>query len=263
MNWYKKSQVENLSFENNHINYHHQQNDYNLLAKIGDQSVGIIEYSEYNDEIYINNILVSPQLRRQKIATRMFEELKRINHNMPIHWGLMTDEGYKLKQSLEESSEVINEISALVKKIKLGNKDWTNDELQLQQNYPRVIERLLKQHVASSGYYKKYSQQIELGLGDIKPPNRSIKTDPYSIDHIIKVVASMLFDNEVPDEKIKNILKDLKNLKEQGIIKFPIGIAIRDRFDKVCGYLNILDNEKVHRKKMAFDRLRKIMEELV
>jgi ribosomal protein S18 acetylase RimI-like enzyme len=100
MNWYKKAQG-NLRFENNHIDSHHRQNDYNLLAKINDKSVGMIEYSEYNDEIYVNYIIVSPQLRRQKIATKMMEELKRINVNMPVHWGIMTDEGWKLKQSLE------------------------------------------------------------------------------------------------------------------------------------------------------------------
>ena len=102
MNWYKTAQMEGLKFENNHIDHHNGQDDYNLLAKLNGESVGIIEYSEYRDEIFLNNMLVRPSLRRQKIATKMMMELKRLYPNSPIHWGIMSDAGFGLKQSLEQ-----------------------------------------------------------------------------------------------------------------------------------------------------------------
>jgi GNAT superfamily N-acetyltransferase len=104
----KMAKVENLTFENNHINFHNAQNDYNLLAKLNGKSVGMIEYSEYMDEIYINHIVVSPNLRRQGIATQMIEELKRLYPSEPIHWGIMSEEGSKLNESLK-SKKIIGD----------------------------------------------------------------------------------------------------------------------------------------------------------
>ena len=102
----KMAKVENLTFENNHINFHNAQNDYNLLAKMDGKSVGIIEYSEYMDEIYINNMVVSPNLRRQGIATQMIEELKRLYSGQPIHWGIMSEEGSKLNETLKQKNVI-------------------------------------------------------------------------------------------------------------------------------------------------------------
>jgi ribosomal protein S18 acetylase RimI-like enzyme len=100
MNWYKLSQITDLAFENNHIDSHHQQHDYNLLAKQNNKSVGMMEYTIFDNTLYINNIVVSPNLRRQKIATQMIHKMKELNPNMTIHWGIMSDEGYALRQSI-------------------------------------------------------------------------------------------------------------------------------------------------------------------
>ena len=113
-------------------------------------------------------------------------------------------------------------------------------------------------------WYKKYSQQMELGL-ETKPPvspAKRIKTDTTSINHVIGNVASMLFSDKVPDETIRNALKDLKSLKDKGIIKFPIGHSIYEKFEMVCKYANIPEADKPNKKRTAFDRLRRIMEDL-
>ena len=90
-----------LEFENQHVDCHSGQNDYNLIAKIKDQPVGLIEYSEYMNEIYINNMIVHVDMRRRGIGTRMHQELKRLYPNVQIHWGIVTDDGMALKESLD------------------------------------------------------------------------------------------------------------------------------------------------------------------
>jgi hypothetical protein len=105
----------------------------------------------------------------------------------------------------------------------------------------------------------KQSQQLDLKLENQK----QLKTDPNSVMHVIGVVAGMLFNDKVSDEVIRKHIKDLKDLKDKGTIKFPIGMAIYNNFDKVCKYQNIPKEEILDRKKVAFDRLRRIMEDLV
>lgn len=112
-------------------------------------------------------------------------------------------------------------------------------------------------------WYKKYSQQIEMDFENIPLDNKIPKNDPKSIDRIINSLASMLFNNQISDDLIRNVLGDLKNLKDKNIIKFPIGMAIKDKFDTVCKYLNISGEDIIYRKKIAFDRLRRIMEEII
>ena len=49
---------------------------------------------------------------------------------------------YKIaKQNI--SPEEMENIRNLLRKIVKGNRNWTNEELQLQQNYPDLIEELL------------------------------------------------------------------------------------------------------------------------
>jgi len=40
--------------------------------------------------------------------------------------------------------EELSLLNSVVKKIIGGKKDWTSQELQIQQNYPKIIEQLLK-----------------------------------------------------------------------------------------------------------------------
>jgi GNAT superfamily N-acetyltransferase len=106
MNWYRTSQeskvdLSKIVFDNQHVDYHSGQHDYNLIANIDSQPVGLIEYTDYQDDIYINHILVHHALRRQGIGTKMSNELKRLYPSNKINWGMMTDDGAALNKSLD------------------------------------------------------------------------------------------------------------------------------------------------------------------
>lgn len=106
MNWYKIAQLL-LIFEHIHEDYHNGQNDYVLVAKdpTTSQPVGMIEYSEYKGQIHINNMLVKERLRRQSIGTQMIEELKK-EYETKINWGMMTEKGSELYDSIKNPTNI-------------------------------------------------------------------------------------------------------------------------------------------------------------
>ena len=46
------------------------------------------------------------------------------------------------------SAKDYDRLMELVEKMVSGNKNWTDEELQLQQNYPQALEILLKNRAA-------------------------------------------------------------------------------------------------------------------
>lgn len=108
MSWYKKAQnlTNALTFENIHTDYAHGQHEYQLWAKLNGEEVGAIQYVMCRGEISIQNMLVKPEHRRQGIATALMKELKKFNQEEgngdPVNWGVLTDEGFAFKKSLQE-----------------------------------------------------------------------------------------------------------------------------------------------------------------
>jgi len=49
------------------------------------------------------------------------------------------------KAKLSISPEDLNGLSALVKKIIKGRRDWTSKELQLQANFPELLEKMIQE----------------------------------------------------------------------------------------------------------------------
>lgn len=60
---------------------------------IGDEVVGRLEYSIYDDEPYIQMTTVIPEYKRKGIATELLKSLDKDFPNTPIHIGYTTDEG--------------------------------------------------------------------------------------------------------------------------------------------------------------------------
>jgi len=89
-----------LKFENMHMDHHNEQDDYILVARDNSQPVGAIEYSVFNDQVYINMIRVVPNRRRQGIASRLYKKLEEYNSGLQINWGNSTNEGHDLYKSI-------------------------------------------------------------------------------------------------------------------------------------------------------------------
>jgi GNAT superfamily N-acetyltransferase len=87
---------EEVTFENVHIDFHHDQHDYELRAIILGKVVGYIRYVVYQDEVHLSMIKVHEDYRRKGIATQLVKHLQKMFPNTEIQKGSMTDDGSKL-----------------------------------------------------------------------------------------------------------------------------------------------------------------------
>lgn len=95
-----------MKFVNNHLNYAYGQHDYELTAHDPetDAVVGHVSYSVLQDDknVHINHVGVRPEHRGKGIGKKLIKNLIRHNIGHKIHWGMTTDDGSKLKASLEK-----------------------------------------------------------------------------------------------------------------------------------------------------------------
>jgi GNAT superfamily N-acetyltransferase len=94
------------AFQDNIRDSHHRQvygtlRVYDLKTQ---QVIGYIDYSIFERKIYIDGIEVEQSHRRKGYATALVLKLKKLNPDMPIKWGMMTEEGCALKNAVEKDS---------------------------------------------------------------------------------------------------------------------------------------------------------------
>lgn len=90
----------NPIFKEELVGHHNGQTDNILRALIGDNPAGRIEYSVYGGKPSIGMIRTEPAYQRQGIATEMLRNLQSKYPNQMIDWGMLTDDGAKLYQSV-------------------------------------------------------------------------------------------------------------------------------------------------------------------
>ena len=70
---------------------------------------GYLDYSQHphpNGDPHINYIEVTPRFQHQGLARKMVEELaKEFGGYQKIHWGMLTDDGLRLKEKLDKEFE--------------------------------------------------------------------------------------------------------------------------------------------------------------
>lgn len=76
-----------------------------LRAYKGENVVGYVDYSLYDDEIHIKMIEVDEAYQRQGIATALIDKLRKDNPGTPINWGMLTDDGAKLKAKVHRPED--------------------------------------------------------------------------------------------------------------------------------------------------------------
>lgn len=95
-----------MKFSNNHLNTAYGQHDYELLAHDPETNavVGHVSYSVPQDqkEVHINHIEVHPEHRGKGVGKSLIKSLIKHNIGHKVHWGMTTDDGTKLKSSLEK-----------------------------------------------------------------------------------------------------------------------------------------------------------------
>lgn len=91
--------------------------DATIIAAIGDEQVGYLSYSVYQDVPSIKMIWVEPQHRREKIAIQMLKSLQSQYPNSEIEWGYTTEPGAALKQSIKFRKEPNLDVMKKIEKL--------------------------------------------------------------------------------------------------------------------------------------------------
>jgi len=143
VNWYKLSQArykqakasrykqaqavmeDQYTFTDEAIDSHHDQIDLIFTMYKNNAKVAYCEYTIYKDKISINYIYVKPELRRQKLGTKLVQELQRQNPDYEILFSSTTDDGHgfvsNLPRTFNENTEytqLSQEYAELKKQIK-------------------------------------------------------------------------------------------------------------------------------------------------
>ncbi|MCL2253083.1 MAG: SNF2-related protein [Lachnospiraceae bacterium] len=109
------------------LNAHHGQKDMQIQAFYGDDIVGILFYSVFQDSPRIENIEVGENFRRQGIATAMVKYLAGEYPDTEIKWTLLTKDGQAFHDAVtyevenEEHTEVMVRLSKIEKQLEHYN----------------------------------------------------------------------------------------------------------------------------------------------
>ena len=101
MSWLYKISLPVLRFSSECTGAAHHQVDCIIKAYMGEQLVGYLKYAEFDGETYIQHIEVAEDLRRQGIATALYEQLKKEAGGKIQHTN-QTPEGAAWRRSLAD-----------------------------------------------------------------------------------------------------------------------------------------------------------------
>lgn len=188
-----------------------------MLSAEGPQgeTIGYIKYAEYQEIPYIQYIEVDEKHRRQGVATRLLQELQNLYKGKEIDWGMTTEDGTKLKQSITYVVEDI-EVKKLLERLVAAQMALQRNEAQLNQLYEIEepsqeqsieIERLGEEWDALNDEIWNLNREIDgrkpekVFIKMDKENERSatmeqrIKIPPITVDPVV-----VFFEDERPEE---------------------------------------------------------------
>lgn len=86
-----------LDYEIEHLNSYKGQNDYELGVYLNGDILGLVQYTIYNGELTVSDIIVRPEYRRQGIGSKMMQYIKQQHPEAKYVPSMMTDLGAKFK----------------------------------------------------------------------------------------------------------------------------------------------------------------------
>ena len=167
----KKPQQESVRITDEVIEFHNGQADSRITAFIGENRVGALHYSVYDETPHISMIEVEEDYRRQGVATSMIQHLAGKYPGIEIEFGMLTEDGAAFKEAVtytaenEEYTNILNRVSEI------------NDELDR-------YESLHSQSEVSSDVADKWNgladekYDLENRLADINPEKTVVKPQP-------------------------------------------------------------------------------------
>lgn len=132
-----------IEIKTEHRNSYSGQHDFSLVAMLDGDFAGSLDYSIYRGRAAVQNIKVLQSKRRQGVGTALLVALQEAYPDQAIIFGMSTDDGTKLLNSMEWRTEV-NEVvaSAAIEIATLTQK---------LRDYERRAEEILKLPLSERG----------------------------------------------------------------------------------------------------------------
>lgn len=114
---------------------HHGQLDVRMQAVIDELTVGVLEYSVFEDVPHIAMVEVLEAYRRQGIATGMIQKLQSQYPNTEIAWGMLTDDGAAFKAAVtytvanERFERVSDDLEDISAKLRIYENDLDSGKI--------------------------------------------------------------------------------------------------------------------------------------
>ena len=101
MKWLQKISTLSLRMVDECTGYAHGQTDCIIRAYFDDQPVGYLKYAIFEGNTYVQYVEVPEEMRRQGIATQLYEKLKEVAEGKIIHTN-QTPDGESWVNSLQK-----------------------------------------------------------------------------------------------------------------------------------------------------------------
>ena len=148
---------------------------------VDDKIVGCIQYTVYDDKPYIQMIKVAEDERRKGYGTKLIKALQKQYPNSEIDFGMTTDDGTKLVNSLPFDTKVNIEYDKKVKQAKKLKKwldefkEFTDKVYQQIDNNEPITEKNRLYIVNNTDKWQKYKNKYEEILDWIRKNKRETK----------------------------------------------------------------------------------------
>ena len=145
------------------------------------KNIGYLDFSVYEDTPYIQMINVKEPYRRKGYATQMIKQLQKEYPNSEINFGMTTDDGTKLVNSLPFDTKVNIEYDKKVKQAKKLKKwldefkEFTDKVYQQIDNNEPIDEKNRLYIVNNTDKWQKYKNKYEEILDWIRENKREKK----------------------------------------------------------------------------------------
>lgn len=107
--------MKDISFEHEHLAHYDGQDNYELGIYENGEVMGYVDYTIYDNEITVSDILVRPNRRREGFGSMLIKKMKKLHPDATYRPSMKTDLGSKFIHKDVEINEQINRIKNLIK----------------------------------------------------------------------------------------------------------------------------------------------------
>lgn len=198
INEFKLILESNIKFDNIHLDYHNNQNDYIINAKVNGEIVAYAEYSVYKGKVYIS--MIESFVKGKEYGKAVMLELAKLYGYENIERNSLTPDGIKLRKKVDKELNFDYD-----KYIEDQNKHINTDEISKIKN--EFIKKIIS-YCIINGYtetYAKYKNEIQEFI-----ESNNYKKIGLDINDIFDICEWVKYSIENNNNTTHDVPKDIK-----------------------------------------------------